>query len=494
MLRIAGGLPLAAITVLVLASSGSRPAASAPAAVDRCYGCHKDIDSPEARIWARDVHYAAGLVCADCHGGDPTLDDQDTAMSRDKGFKGKIRKSDIPVVCGACHGSQDTPWRHSHNLTDVADSLMSGVHGQALRQSDAGPQCVSCHGVHEILPVSDPHSPVNVLNIPQTCGTCHSDARYMRDFDPRLPVDQLQKYRTSEHGKRNAAGDPKPATCVSCHSNHLVLKVKDPRSPVYATRVPETCAKCHADTKYMAAYHIPTDQYEKYRRGRHGVALLEHSDLNAPACNACHGNHAAMPPGSDAIVSICGNCHQANAELFEKSPHKELFAKKNLPGCVVCHSNHGIASPTDRLVGFDPAGPCARCHKNDSSDPAARTIVALRAELDSLHLGQSQADSLLDRAEQLGMDVSDARYDLKGAHQALVESRVTIHSFRLADLTGVARPGISIVQTARHAGADAIHEYYFRRKGLAISTLIVTAMALLLFFKIREIEREDRKR
>jgi len=414
-------------------------------------------------------------------------------MSKSHGYRGKLSKSDIPVVCGQCHGPGDTPWRSRYGLTNVADSLMAGAHGEALRVSETGPQCVSCHGVHDILPVSDPKAPVHPLHVAQTCAKCHSNAKYMRDFDPRLPVDQYEKYLTSEHGKRNAAGDPQPATCVSCHSNHLVLKVKDPRSPVYATHVPGTCSNCHSNTKYMAQYRIPTDQYDKYKRSRHGVALLEHSDLNAPACNSCHGNHGAIPPGSAAIVAICGNCHQSNAELFEKSPHKDVFAKRNLPGCVVCHSNHLIESPTDALVGFSPTGPCAKCHRNDATDRSAPEILRLSAVLDSLHGGQAEAEQLLDHAEQLGMDVSDVRYDLKGAHEALVQSRVQVHSFRVAELAEVARPGIAVVSVARKSAQEAIHEYYFRRKGLVVSTLIVTVMAFLLFLKIREIEREEKK-
>ena len=36
------------------------------------------------------------------------------------------------------------------------------------------------------------------------CGICHSDAEYMKERKPLLPVDQLQKYWTSEHGKLNS--------------------------------------------------------------------------------------------------------------------------------------------------------------------------------------------------------------------------------------------------------------------------------------------------
>ena len=483
--------------VLVALSAGvglAAPASAKPAAVDQCFTCHHDGGTPQAVAYAKDIHYLNGVTCADCHGGDPTKDDQDAAMSPAAGYRGKkIRKSDIPVICGRCHGAAMNAFKREHRLNDVADSLAAGVHGAALRNNESGPQCVSCHGVHNIVAVANPASPVSPGHVAKTCATCHSDAKYMHDFNPRLPVDQYQMYLTSVHGQLNARGDFKPATCVSCHSNHLVYPVKDPRSPVYATRIPETCSRCHSDAKYMAQYHIPTDQFAKYRRSRHGVALLEHSDLNAPACNSCHGNHGAAPPGAMAVAAVCGNCHQANAELYGKSVHKDAFTKQKLAACVVCHGNHGIMEPTDAMVGLEAPSPCAACHKRGGSDPAEKSIVHMRALLDSLSGGQRRADQQIAHAEELGMDVADAKYDLRAVHQARVQGRVAIHSFTVADLADAIHPGIAVLAETEHAGQEAVHDYYFRRQGLAVSTLIVTLVAVLLYLKIREMEKEKKK-
>ena len=35
--------------------------------------------------------------------------------------------------------------------------------------------CASCHGVHDILPSSDPRSSINPKNLPATCGKCHPE-------------------------------------------------------------------------------------------------------------------------------------------------------------------------------------------------------------------------------------------------------------------------------------------------------------------------------
>ena len=482
----------AAAGIFVVAWAGDTHAQDAAAPADQCLVCHLDQESKEALAYRADIHYLRGVSCADCHGGDRTSDDQDVAMSRGKGFIGVPKAQDIPRVCGACHGAGGGALQARFKLEDVHGEFQESVHGRALEANAAGPQCVSCHGIHNISPVDDARSPVHASHVIDTCAKCHSNAAYMRQFNPSLPVDQKEKYLTSVHGKRHAKGDWKVANCVSCHSNHRILDTKDPRSAVYPTRIPATCGGCHADEKYMAGYDIPTTQLRDYEQSAHGAALLKKGDLNAPACNACHGNHGAAPPGAASVVAVCGQCHQSNEELYEQSAHRGVFQDKGLPGCAVCHGNHKVLATSDTMVSFGTTSPCGQCHHDDAKDPDAPEIHRMRTTLDSLTVGQREAEKSLSRAENLGMDVSDARYSLKDVNQALVQSRVAIHSFKTKDLEEAARPGISIVAQAHAAGVEAVREHRFRRQGLAISTLIVTALVGLLWLKIRQIERRQR--
>jgi len=472
------------------------PAAStAPKApVDQCYACHSEQETPAANTYKNDVHHSVGVTCAGCHGGDPTTDDQDAAMSKAKGFVGVPKKDQIPAMCGKCHGPGENAFKNRYKLDDAFGDFKESVHGHALAGNPKGPQCISCHGVHEIARVTDARSPVHPTHVVDTCAKCHSDAAYMRDFSPTLPVDQKEKYLTSVHGKRHAMGDPKVATCVSCHSNHRIFQAKDPRANVYPTNVPKTCAHCHGDAKYMAGYGIPTNQYSDYVQSVHGKALLVKTDLNAPACNSCHGNHGAAPPGVSSVIAVCGRCHQMNQDLYERSAHRAVFEGKKLPGCVVCHGNHKVQPASDQIVSFEPPSPCAKCHVNTPSDKAAPDILRLRLTLDSLSTGQTAALGVLDRAENLGMDVSDARYSLKDVNQSAVQARVAIHSFKVKEVEEAARPGIAIIAQARTAGQEAIHEYGFRRQGLAVSTLIVTFLVILLWLKIRDIEKKQKEK
>jgi Cytochrome c3 len=455
---------------------------------DECFTCHDATGTAEATAFHNDVHLKAGLSCASCHGGDPSSSDMETAMDPKKGFIAVPKPAEIPNICGKCHGESGRPTTQFH-LKNILSDFESGAHGRAWKENAQGPQCVSCHGVHNIVKVTDQISPVYPTNVVKTCSKCHSDAEYMKKFNPALPVDQYEKYLTSIHGKRNASGDPKAATCVSCHSNHLIYAVKDPRSPVYPTNVPDTCGKCHGDAKLMAAYGIPTKQLADYKQSVHGIALLKNSDLSAPACNSCHGNHGAAPPGVSSVANVCGVCHQANADLFTNSPHGAAFEAMGVPGCVVCHSNHLVKKPEDNMIGLQAGSICSSCHS--SKDKAAPVIQQIRQTLDHLNTGRQQAESELAHAEQLGMDVAEAKYTLKDVNQSLIQTRVQIHSFAIRPVGVSAAPGIKIIEQAKNTAHAAVEEYYFRRKGLGISTLILTALVALLYVKIRRIEKDQ---
>jgi predicted CXXCH cytochrome family protein len=291
---------------------------------------------------------------------------------------------------------------------------------------------------------------------------------------------------------RNARGDAKTAACASCHGSHDIRSAKDVKSKVYASNLPGTCATCHSNVNYMKPYKIPTDQYEKYTKSVHGIALLQKHDQGAPACNSCHGNHGAMPPGVESISKVCGTCHALNADLFSSSPHKKAFDDRKLPECETCHGNHEIIAATDKLLGITPEAVCSRCHNERQNVRGYQVAKTMRGLIDSLELREQQAQKLVDEAEQKGMEISEAKFKLRDVRQARLQSRTMVHAFNEEKFKEVVDNGIKISGLIGEESKLAIHEYYFRRFGLVVSTFIITILAISLYLYVRRLEHRKK--
>jgi hypothetical protein len=375
------------------------------------------------------------------------------------------------------------------NLGVTQETFSHDIHAQK------GLTCVSCHGgdassddpTQSMSKKAGWKGHIDRRQIPQLCGSCHSDPPYMRKFEPGLRTDQLVQYRTSVHGKRLFAGDDKVAVCTDCHSVHNLRAPNDPQSTVYPVNVATTCSHCHADANHMKGYSIPTDQFAKYNTSVHHNALTVRGDLSAPTCTTCHGNHGAAPPGVDSVPNVCSTCHVFQAQMFEKSSPKAAFDSSHLPGCVVCHQNHAIVHPTDAKLSTQSSGVCMQCHKpGDKCDQARGQILANLTQLDN---AIQQADQALSIAEAAGMDVSEARLGQNEARDSLTKARVAIHSFRPDVIRPFIQAGLNTAGKDLKAGQDAMIERDHRRKGLGFSLIAIGMVVLGLRLYINKIER-----
>lgn len=384
--------------------------------------------------------------------------------------------------CLDCHAALPDP------LGVTQEKFSQDIHAQK------GLTCTSCHGGDAtsdnpdkaMSPKAGWKGKIERKQIPQLCGSCHSDPAYIRQFDPSLRTDQLVQYRTSVHGKRLAAGNSKVAVCTDCHSVHDLRAPSDPRSTVNPVNVANTCAHCHADADYMKGYPIPTEQFANYKASVHHEALAVRGDLSAPTCSTCHGNHGAVPPGVDKVQNVCSNCHAFQDQMYEKSSHKQAFQAAGLPGCVVCHGNHAITYPTDAKLGTGPDAVCMSCHKPGDKCDQAR--AALLADLTKLDAAIKSADKTLALAESSGMEVSEARLGQNEARDSLTKARVTIHSFRTDLVNQDIQAGLKIAAKNLQAGKDAMVERNRRRAGLGVSLIAIAMVLVGLRLYIKRIE------
>ena len=138
---------------------------------ETCGRCHLQVYGD----YRESVHWQAftggkkdSAVCTDCH-GEHTIrphasPDSPTYVTR------------IPVTCSRCHASVTVVGKYGIQTAQVATYDRS-FHGIAIKfGGKTVANCASCHGIHDILPSSNPKSAVHVDNIPKTCGKCHEGA------------------------------------------------------------------------------------------------------------------------------------------------------------------------------------------------------------------------------------------------------------------------------------------------------------------------------
>ncbi len=400
--------------------------------------------------------------------------------------------------CISCHGESDLWEGEQRRLYVTTKDLAGDIHWQK------GLRCQDCHGgdpkESDFIKAHSQDAGFRSIklkkDIPKFCGDCHSNIKYMKQYQPSPRTDQLAEYVTSGHGQAlQKTGDEKVATCTSCHGHHDVRKVMDLESPVYPTRLAKTCAKCHSDPKLMAdrQYHgrpLGHDQLERWQKSVHAKALLEKGDLSAPTCNDCHGNHGALPPQVGTVANACGTCHGKVAKLFSETRMKHRFEKLELPGCAACHGEHDIVMPSDpeKMLGMDNGAACVRCHAKGeygATIAGAGTATAMRTELEGLKRQIASTKEIVARAARLGMEVRGPSYDLRKAFDSLTNARVLVHSFALKPVKASLAEGMEVAIQVQEKAQEALHEYDARRIWLAASLAPILLVIVLLLRYIR---------
>ena len=105
-------------------------------------------------------------VCTDCHG---------IHSIKAHGDPNSPSRSAISPVTSAPAATRECVFRRSSAFpANRVSSYMDSYHGLAAEGgSVVAANCSSCHGVHNILPSSDPRSTINHANLDATCGKCH---------------------------------------------------------------------------------------------------------------------------------------------------------------------------------------------------------------------------------------------------------------------------------------------------------------------------------
>ncbi len=137
--------------------------------VETCGQCHKGV----AGDFQEGIHGKLAArgevdppVCTDCHGEHGILSPDDP--------RSPVSPAHVAEqTCAPCHDS--VVLNEKYGLTpDRLPTFIDSYHGLKSKAGDTHvANCASCHGVHRILPSSDPTSTIHPDNLRETCGECH---------------------------------------------------------------------------------------------------------------------------------------------------------------------------------------------------------------------------------------------------------------------------------------------------------------------------------
>lgn len=322
-----------------------------------CLTCHEDASMTkdeggkqvslhvDSEHFKKSIH-GAMLSCVDCH----------------RGVKAEMHEeTPAKVTCTECHAEEQAAYARSHH----AKAPHAGQTPSAT--------CQDCHGnVHELLPASDPKSPVNHANIPATCGRCHGQ-KFVMDGTGHS-AQPFFSYQESVHGRALASGKEGAAVCSDCHGTHEILSGNNPKSPIFKFNVPGTCGKCHQKAATEFAQSI------------HGQSIARGND-EAPVCTDCHGIHSIkthLDPNSPVSALnlakvTCARCHEGvrlsqefGTQRHAVSTYLDSYhglasrgGSQVVANCASCHGVHNIlpsSDPRSTINKANLAKTCGACH------------------------------------------------------------------------------------------------------------------------------------
>jgi formate dehydrogenase gamma subunit len=271
-----------------------------------CATCHQvAVQQFAASVHGREGRRGNGDApkCNDCHGPAHT-----TLAASDP--HSLVHKARLPHTCGTCHSDPEFARKYRLAVTQPVAAYEASVHGKAIREGKMNAAvCNDCHGVHDILPSSDPRSHIAKPRVGETCARCHESI--------------FAVFKESVHGVAVAAGLRGAPSCTDCHGEHRILGPGDPGSPVAAANVSwVTCSHCHADTRLTTRLDLPAKQVVSYESSFHGLAAKS-GRTTVANCASCHGVHNILPSSDPRstiakanLAHTCGQCHPGAGTRF----------------------------------------------------------------------------------------------------------------------------------------------------------------------------------
>ena len=472
-----------------------------------CGRCHSDPAymkrfKPDARIDQEEEYRTSrhGLLlakgdvkvatCIDCHGVHGILRPADS--------RSPVYPTRVAETCKSCHADRE----HMRGYTtddgrplpvDQYDRWRRSVHAQALleREDLSAPTCNDCHGNHGA-------APPGLNSIGFVCGQCHGrEAGLFRASAKHAGFEAHNENYLADAGTAGCASCHEPpdpqaklttlhrfSECTTCHGNHSIVR---PTVALLAPLPPTPCALCHENP---AA--IGDEVLEPRRVAKHYQAVRD--GLLAEAQQKGLEGDARFDWLVDRAVTLSthteGGGDQADAGGAALRPEfSRLFQKFRIGKTTFTYRDPVTgAEVTQKVVQ------CTDCHAAEPQLAAEvsgyATAQSYLAQMGELTVLTARAERILLGARRGGVEVRDALPELDQAVDAQIELEVLVHSFSSAaggPFTAKHDEGVEHARAALRSGQAALGELGFRRKGLAVSLVVIFLALIALGLKIRQL-------
>lgn len=488
-------LCIAIVTVLVLWASVSLASGPPEDGTSGCAQCHEDVRETYSKSVhaGKDFPASQPVACVSCHNA---WDSGKTNLKEEYGTKS----------CAQCHGSIVSEWSKTKHVLPVS-------------QGGAGLTCTSCHGDHNIKPVTKVESQLqgrclschqqeansvkatvhkSLVEGPKAsctqCHDAHSKTRQATEAKCQTCHDQAKKdYQTSAHLNARAA-DGQKVSCTTCHQAEVSHRQTPPAGPKLSAVREAGCKQCHpqAAAKLKVSAHQSTagqsftctSCHSAHSTGQLSGASpvkIEVARVNlAQACQTCHDKAAAdISKGPHALAKSssgqslqCQDCHGGHDIARIKSSQVALQEVRTSLNerCQTCHE----AQKKDYLAGVHqnpvslegkpeaskPAASCIDCHSSHNPVTGAKvTDPAVKAQL-----RENLAQACSTCHQKAAADYLQSSHDKLSKEGAKAASCLDCHgSHRIQPVKSAGKPDVqkvaAINETCRNCHADQAKEF-----------------------------------
>jgi hypothetical protein len=470
-----------------------------------CGRCHSDPDymrrfRPDLRVDQeaeyRTSHHGRRLAqgdtrvatCVDCHGVH--------GIARIGEARSRVHPKQVAETCKACHGD---PKRMAGSVRsdgktpfpiDQYAHWRQSVHAAALLERDdlSAPTCNDCHGNHGA-------TPPGVGSVAFVCGQCHGREAELFRASPKqegFAAHNELLAGVGEGGCANCHEAPEPqaaitsshplSECTACHGNHAIV-----RPTVAMLSLPATpCAFCHESPGALAAgVAEPRVKRENYERMRDGLlAEAERQGIQGDDRFDWLVDRALALPTHTLPEGPPGPGGAPLRPEFER-----LFTKFRIGKVHFTYEDPATGKPARAAVVR-----CADCHSESpqlAGEPAGRrTAGQFLARMRELTAATARAERIFLSARRGGVETREALAAIDAAVDAQIELEVLVHTFAAhpqSEFVKKHREGMDHSRAALLAGQSALDELAYRRRGLAVSLVLIVLVLIGLAIKIRQL-------